>query len=185
VLTGGLVLFIARKEAKLPPAWATLLFVAALAAVPLASPRFDLLYEKLTFGNRLDSRTTFARLVENRNGVIGVTQEAAVFGGGVYDGYFRIDPSHDSNLIIRALALSAFHPNPKRILMIGLSSGSWGQVFANHPQLESLDVVENQSGLPSTHPAISRGELAAPESQSSHLRRRRPPLAHRSSRGPL
>ncbi len=146
VLTGGLVLFIARKEAKLPPAWATLLFVAALAAVPLASPRFDLLYEKLTFGNRLDSRTTFARLVENRNGVIGVTQEAAVFGGGVYDGYFRIDPSHDSNLIIRALALSAFHPAPKRILMIGLSSGSWGQVFANHPQLESLDVVEINPG---------------------------------------
>jgi spermidine synthase len=114
VLTGGLVLFIARQESKFPPAWATLLFVAALAAVPLASSRFDLLYEKLTFGNRLDSRTTFARVIENRNGVIGVTQEAAVFGGGVYDGYFRIDPSHDSNLIIRALALSAFHPAPFR-----------------------------------------------------------------------
>ena len=146
VLTGGLVLFIARKESKFPPAWAILLFVATLAAVPLASSRFDLLYEKLTFGNRLDSRTTFARLVENRNGVIGVTQEAAVFGGGVYDGYFRIDPSHDSNLIIRALALSAFHPAPKRILMVGLSSGSWGQVFANHPQLESLDIVEINPG---------------------------------------
>jgi SAM-dependent methyltransferase len=30
--------------------------------------------------------------------------------------------------------------------MIGLSSGSWGQVFANHPQLESLDVVEINPG---------------------------------------
>ena len=146
VLTGGAVLFMARKESRFPPAWAMLLLVAALAAVPLASSRFDLLYEKLTFGNRLDSRTTFARIVENRNGVIGVTQEAAVFGGGVYDGYFRIDPTHDSNLIIRALALSAFHPNPKRILMVGLSSGSWGQVFANHPQLEALDVVEINPG---------------------------------------
>jgi spermidine synthase len=146
VLTGGTVLFIARKESNFPPAWAMLLFVAAFAAVPLASPRFDLLYEKLTFGSRLDTRTTFARTVENRNGVIGVTQEAAVFGGGVYDGYFHIDPSHDSNLIIRALALSAFHPNPKRILMVGLSSGSWAQVFANHPQLEALDVVEINPG---------------------------------------
>jgi spermidine synthase len=146
VLTGGMVIFIARQESKFPPAWATLLFVVALVAVPLASPRFELLYEKLTFGNRLDTRTTFARLGENRNGVIGVTQEAAVFGGGVYDGYFRIDPSHDSNLIIRALTLSAFHPNPKRMLMVGLSSGSWGQVFANHPQLESLDVVEINPG---------------------------------------
>ncbi len=146
VLTGGIVLFISRQESKFPPVWATLLFLAALVAVPLALPRFDLLYEKLTFGNRLDTSTTFARVVENRNGVVGVTKEDAVFSGGVYDGYFRIDPSHDSNLIVRALALSAIHPAPKRILMVGLSSGSWGQVFANHPQLESLDVVEINPG---------------------------------------
>jgi hypothetical protein len=146
VLTGGMVLLISRRESRFPPLWATLLFIASLVAVPLASRRFDLLYEKLTFGNRLETRTTFARVVENRNGVISVTQEGAVFGGGVYDGYFRIDPSHDANLIIRALALSAFHPAPKRLLMIGLSSGSWGQVFANHPQVESLDVVEINPG---------------------------------------
>jgi len=146
VLTGGMVLFIVRRESNFPKVRAVLVFVVALAAVPLASPRFDLLYEKLTFGNRLEPRTTFAHVVENRNGVIGITREAAVFGGGVYDGYFRIDPSHDSNLIIRALALSAFHPNLKHMLMIGLSSGSWGQVFANHPQLESLDIVEINPG---------------------------------------
>jgi predicted membrane-bound spermidine synthase len=146
VLTGGVVLFLSRQESRFPSIWAMVLLFAALVAVPLASPRFDLLYEKLTFGSRLDSRTTFARVVENRNGVIGVTQESAVFSGGVYDGYFRIDPNHDSNLIIRALALSAIHPAPKRMLMIGLSSGSWGQIFANHPQLESLDVVEINPG---------------------------------------
>src|ERR1700686_1131638 len=146
VLTGGLVLILGRKESNFPPAWATLLFVVALVAVPLASPRFDLLYEKLTFGKRLETRTTFARVVENRNGVISVTQEAAVFGGGVYDGYFRIDPSHDTNMIIRALVLSAIHPAPKRVLMIGLSSGSWGQIFANHHPVESLDVVEINPG---------------------------------------
>jgi spermidine synthase len=147
VLTGGLVLILGRQESKFPPVWATLLFIVALAAVPLASPSFDLLYEKLTFGKRLEEfRTTFARVVENRNGVISVTQEAAVFGGGVYDGYYRIDPSHDTNMIIRALVLSAIHPAPKHILMIGLSSGSWGQVFANHPQVESFDVVEINPG---------------------------------------
>jgi spermidine synthase len=146
VLTGGMVLFLSRQESKFPPVWATLLFVAALIAVPLASSQFDLLYERLTFGKRMESKTTFAHTVENRNGVIGVTREAAVFGGGVYDGYFMIDPSHDANLIIRALVLSAVHPAPKRILMVGLSSGSWGQVFANHPQVESLDVVEINPG---------------------------------------
>ena len=146
VLTGGMVLFLARQESKFPPVWATLLLIAALVAVPLASPRFDLLYEKLTFGNRMEAKTTFAHVVENRNGVIGITQEAAVFGGGVYDGYFMINPSHDANLIIRALVLSAVHPAPKRILMVGLSSGSWAQVFANHPQVESLDIVEINPG---------------------------------------
>lgn len=146
VLTGGVVLFLARGESKFPPVWAMLLFIAALVAVPLSFSSFDALYEKLTFGNRNEARTAFARTVENRNGVINITKEDAVFGGGVYDGYFRIDPSHDANLIIRALVLSAVHPAPKRILMIGLSSGSWGQVFANHPQVETLDIVEINPG---------------------------------------
>ena len=146
VLTGGMVLFLARKESRLPPAWALLLLIAASVAVPMASSTFDSLYEKLTFGNRDEARTAFAHTVENRNGVISVTKDDAVFGGGVYDGFFRIDPSHDVNLILRALFLSAVHPAPKRILMIGLASGSWGQVFANHPQVEALDVVEINPG---------------------------------------
>jgi spermidine synthase len=146
VLTGGMVFLLARQGSRFPPAWAALLFVAALVAVPLASPGFDSLYEKLTFGNRMKAGTAFTHVVENRNGVISVTKEDAVFGGGVYDGHFRIDPSHDTNIILRALILSAVHPAPKRMLMIGLASGSWGQVFANHPQLESLDVVEINPG---------------------------------------
>jgi hypothetical protein len=146
VLTGGVVLFLARGGSKFPPVWATLLLLAGLVAVPLSSSGFDALYEKLTFGNRKEAHTVFARTVENRNGVINITKEDAVFGGGVYDGYFRIDPSHDANLIIRALILSAVHPAPKRILMIGLSSGSWGQVFANHPQVETWTSCGNQSG---------------------------------------
>lgn len=146
VLAGGGILSFGRQESKLPPIWAMLLFAAALIAVPLASPRFESLYEKLTFGKRMDTRTAFVRILENRNGVIAVTREDAVFGGGVYDGYFRIDPSHDVNLILRPLILSAVHPAPKRLLMIGLSSGSWGQVLANHPQVESLDVVEINPG---------------------------------------
>src|SRR5262249_10232918 len=35
---------------------------------------------------------------------------------------------------------------PKRVLMIGLSSGSWAQVLANHPDVESLDIVEINPG---------------------------------------
>src|SRR5262249_2065178 len=87
-----------------------------------------------------------ARVVENRNGVIVVLQNGAVFGGGVYDGYFNIDPVNDVNMVVRAYALSAFHPAPRQILMIGLSSSSWGQILANHPRVESLDIVEINPG---------------------------------------
>jgi len=146
VLAGGLILLLTRPAARFPPAWTLVSFLTALAVVPLATGSFRLLYERLIFGKRDEARTAFARVVENRNGVIGVTQEGAIFGGGVYDGYFKIDPSHDTNLILRALALSALHEAPKRVLMIGLASGSWAQVFANHPQVEALDVIEINPG---------------------------------------
>jgi spermidine synthase len=100
----------------------------------------------LIFGDRPEASVPFAHVVENRNGVIGVTQDKAVFGGGVYDGHFNVDPMHDVNTVARAYALSAFCAAPKRVLVIGLASGSWGQIFANHPQLEVLDAVEINPG---------------------------------------
>jgi spermidine synthase len=47
---------------------------------------------------------------------------------------------------VRAYALSLFHPAPRDILMIGLSSGSWAQVIANNPNVASLTVVEINPG---------------------------------------
>ena len=126
--------------------WAYAVVIAALAAVPMASRIYPLLYERLIFGNRPEAREPFAHVVENRNGVVAITESAAVFGNGVYDGYFNIDPMNDVNLVIRAYALSALHPNPKRVLMIGLASGSWAQILANHPQVERLEIVEINPG---------------------------------------
>src|SRR6202041_1913282 len=76
-------------------------------------------------------------------------------GNGVYDGFFNVDPLHDVNLVVRAYALSFFHPAPKRILMIGLSSGSWAQILANHPEAESLDIVEINPGYVQLIPKYS------------------------------
>jgi hypothetical protein len=53
---------------------------------------------------------------------------------------------HDVNSVIRPYALSALHPAPRRVLMIGLGSGSWAQVVANQPQLEEMTVVEINPG---------------------------------------
>jgi spermidine synthase len=84
--------------------------------------------------------------VENRSGIISVAADGTVFGNGMYDGRFNTDLKHDSNGIVRPYALSLFHPAPRDVLMIGLSSGSWAQVIANNPDVASLTIVEINPG---------------------------------------
>jgi len=146
VITGAAVLLFNQGRIRMPPAWAAAAIVAAIIAMPAASPLYSHLFQRLIFGNRQEATADFAHLVENRNGVIAVTKDAAVFGGGVYDGYFNVDPLNDSNIVARIYALSALHPAPKQVLMIGLASGSWAQIVAHHPQVESMDVVEINPG---------------------------------------
>ena len=94
----------------------------------------------------------FEYLIENRSGVVGVLTDKTVIGGGAYDGRFNTDPVQDTNGIFRAYALSALHPAPKNVLMIGLSSGSWAQVLANNPSLEHLTIIEINPGYLSLIP---------------------------------
>lgn len=136
--------------------------IAALALalfVGLASGRlFDALYERMLFKENYPQGFHFAEVVENKSGII-ATAEGIVFGGGIYDGRFNVDLVNDSNFIQRAYALSYFHPNPREVLMIGLSSGSWAQVIANHPQVEHLTIVEINPGYLGL--IAKRGEVAS------------------------
>jgi spermidine synthase len=88
----------------------------------------------------------FVDVVENRSGIITVTEDGTVFGHGMYDGRFNTDLKNDTNGIVRPYALSLFHPAPRNVLMIGLSSGSWAQVIANNPDVASLTVIEINPG---------------------------------------
>ena len=123
-------------------------FASALFVASGSGPLFHLMYDKLVLKRAFSSRigAFFAAVVETRSGVIGVTPDGMVFGGGIYDGRFNVSPLNDRNGIVRAYSLSYFHPNPKEVLMIGLSSGSWAQVIANHPQVEHLTIVEINPG---------------------------------------
>jgi spermidine synthase len=104
------------------------------------------LFGKLIFGKKASTVGQLKYVVENRNGIVAVTADDAVFGGGVYDGYFNIDPASDTNLIIRAYALGLFHSRPKHVFMLGLASGSWAQVIANYPGIDDFDIVEINPG---------------------------------------
>jgi spermidine synthase len=146
VVSGGVILLFAQGHFRVPPAWALATIIAAVVAVPVASRSYSNLFERLIFGTQRLAKKPFAHVMENRNGIIAVTQDGAVFGTGVYDGYFNIDPTEDVNGIVRTYALSAFQATPKRMFVLGLSSGSWAQILANHPQLESMDIVEINPG---------------------------------------
>jgi len=146
ILAGMLVLLVMVGRSSSKPAWTWVLAAISLSLVPVAAHSYRLLFEKLVFGQRSESNVPFAKLVENRNGVIAVTADGAVFGGGVYDGYFNTDPEKDVNIVLRAYAVTGLHPAPKRMLMIGLASGSWGQIFANDPRVSRFDIVEINPG---------------------------------------
>lgn len=117
------------------------LAVVAIIIVAIVWPSFASLYRRL-LPHYEGFVGDFQYLIENKSGVVGVMADGTVVGGGAYDGMFNTDPIHDGNGIFRAYALSALHPRPRDVLMIGLSSGSWAQVLVNHPDVERLTIVE-------------------------------------------
>lgn len=107
---------------------------------------FSTMYERLFFKVTYQPGTKFTNLVENRSGIIAVDRDGRVYGGGIYDGQFNIDPVYGTNGIFRAYAIAALHPHPRQVLIIGLASGSWAQVLANHPDVQDVTIVEINPG---------------------------------------
>jgi spermidine synthase len=136
------------------------------AGLAVAAPRlFDGLYEKLQLKTDYRPDVRFSHVVETKSGVITVDREGRVYGGGVYDGAFNTGLENDLNLIVRAYAFAGLHPAPRDVLMIGLSSGSWATVIANHPGVERLTIVEINPGygrLLARYPAVA-GLLSNPK----------------------
>jgi len=130
----------------------------ALVAFALAPKLYPDFQRRLNLGIEANEASSLVHLVENRSGIIAVLANDEVLGSGVYDGSFSTDPVHDKNRIVRAFAVGAFHPSPKRILLIGLSSGSWAQVLVHYPGVELLEAVEinpGYLGLIAKYPVVS------------------------------
>jgi spermidine synthase len=120
--------------------------ITAAAAMPVAGgPAFSGFYEKLTFKEDA-GRERFVDISETRSGVVTVDSDRVVYGGGAYDGRIDVDLVADRNMLVRPLMLSLFHPNPKRVLMIGLATGAWAQIVAGNPLVEQFTVIEINPG---------------------------------------
>jgi spermidine synthase len=116
----------------------TLVLALCLFQGPLTRHVVDtMLYKDL-----VHSSSPLTHVIENRYGIVAETADHVVFGGGVYDGRFNVDPVHDSNGILRPLSLSFFHSAPRDVFMIGLATGSWAQVIAANPDVRRLTIVE-------------------------------------------
>jgi spermidine synthase len=133
---------IPRWQKFLRTALAGALAVLALAAIPAFAGH---VLENLQWKGAATAQP-FVKVLENRSGIITVAADGTVFGHGMYDGKFNTDLKHDTNGVIRPYALSLFHPAPRNVLMIGLSSGSWAQIIANNPTVASLTIVEINPG---------------------------------------
>ena len=120
--------------------------IASLILIWWSGTLFSTMYERMAFKRDYVPGFKFQQLVENRSGVIAVTSDGMVIGGGVYDGHFNTDLVHDTNGILRAYAITSMHPAPRQVLMIGLSSGSWANVIANDSQVDQLTVIEINPG---------------------------------------
>ena len=120
----------------------------ALTVIWSSPTLYDALYEKLLYQGDYYAGRRFAHTVENRSGVVNMSEGGTVYGGGSYDGQMNISPlpGEDENRVIRAYTIPAFHPAPRDILMIGLGSGSWLEVLSNLDEVDSITVVEINAG---------------------------------------
>jgi predicted membrane-bound spermidine synthase len=129
-----------RRVAAL--ACAALCVVAVFASRPLFANIWGQLEYRDEWGK---PGTSLADVVETRSGVVTVDVDGAIFGGGIYDGWMYAD-LHDNDQIRRPLSISYIHPDPKEVLMIGMSGGAWTEVIANHPQVEKVVCIEINPG---------------------------------------
>lgn len=112
---------------------------------------------------------SFKAALENRYGIIHLLKAKDgggdyVFGGNAYDGRINIDFMADSNGISRVYMLAALQPQPRRVLVLGMSAGPWTRVLTAFPGVEKIDVLEINPGyadIASRYPEV-RGILSDP-----------------------
>ena len=123
---------------------ATISIAAAAAAAAAALPAAEAIPRLAVRTGDEASRIT--HLVQNKHGIVHTASETGradvVYGGNLYDGRITIDMASDPNGLARAYVLAAFHPAPRRVLVVGMSGGAWTRAVAGFPGVERIDVVE-------------------------------------------
>jgi spermidine synthase len=109
----------------------------------LLSPFDPLVY----VASRAGSKSEVSAMIQNRQGIVHLASSEdgggnVTYGGNVYDGRASTDLDKNLNQLDRAYLLAVLHPKPRRVLIIGLSTGAWTRAVAGFEGVEHIDVVE-------------------------------------------
>jgi hypothetical protein len=115
------------------------------------------LYERLQYKHDYNGTMRFADVIESRHGVITVDSNQCVYGNGAYDGVIatKLEPG---SWLVRPYFLSAVRDKLENVLVIGVASGAWTQILANHPQVKHITAIELSEGylqLIAKYPEVS------------------------------
>lgn len=90
------------------------------------------------------------QVIETRQGIIAVVEGGQegdfVYGGNVYDGRTNLDGDINSNGIHRILITNVLKPRPQRVLVVGMSIGTWLTLATAFEGVEHIDVIEINPG---------------------------------------
>jgi spermidine synthase len=92
---------------------------------------------------------TMTHFISNRHGIIHTVRRDRgdiVYGGNVYDGMTSVNVDANPNSLERVYVLALLHPDPKRVLFVGMSAGAWVRAMEGFPSVESIDTVEINPG---------------------------------------
>jgi predicted membrane-bound spermidine synthase len=117
---------------------------AAAATVAVLAPPADAVAHMAV--RAPDKSAPFGSVLQNKHGIVHTLRDDklgdVVYGGNLYDGRVSVDMSVDANGLARVYILAAAHPQPRRVLVIGMSTGAWTKAIAGCQGVEHIDVVE-------------------------------------------
>ena len=149
--TGVLALLCAARARTLPVGLAAAGAIAAVAVLAWSAAANTVRSIALATQKVVLPGTRVEHVVQNRQGIIHTLSTPdgrpdTVLGGNVYDGRVNAEMRVNYNGLDRALVLLAAHPNPERVLLIGLSTGAWARVLSSSPRIKDMTVVEINPG---------------------------------------
>ncbi len=140
ILSAGIAIYSKLRGARLAKRLA-FTATAGLAILLTAPPLFDGIFERLQLKSTYNHNERFDLVIESRFGVVTIDQDHKIYGGGIYDGYIGTELEAGS-WMVRPYFLSAVHPAPREVLVIGLSGGTWTQILAHNPHVEKITAIE-------------------------------------------